>query len=55
MTNSAYSCAVFTTLLGAMSLNEWALIMGTVCTLRTFIVNWYYRRKEFHFKSRSQE
>ncbi|MBI0520957.1 hypothetical protein F6Q07_23215 [Pectobacterium parmentieri] len=34
-------------MLGALSLNDWALIVGIICTLGTFGVNWYYRRKEF--------
>ncbi|CAB3623641.1 phage holin family protein [Candidatus Hamiltonella defensa] len=54
-TSSAYSWAAFTTVLGALSLNEWALIVGIVYTLGTFIVNCYCRRKEFQLKSRSQE
>ncbi|GKX40445.1 hypothetical protein SOASR014_41840 [Pectobacterium carotovorum subsp. carotovorum] len=37
----------FTAMLGAMSLNDWALIVGIICTLGTFGVNWYYKRKEF--------
>ncbi|RXK33844.1 holin [Arsenophonus endosymbiont of Bemisia tabaci Asia II 3] len=54
-TSSAYSWAAFTAVLGALSLNEWALIVGIICTLGTFIVNWYYRRKEFQLKFRDQE
>lgn len=37
----------FTTMLGAMSLNDLALLVGIICTLGTFGVNWYYKRKEF--------
>lgn len=38
---------------GAMSLNEWALLIGIVCTIGTFGVNWYYKRKEFQLRERA--
>lgn len=44
---SAYLLSILTTFFGVFSLNEWALITGIFCTLSTFLVNWYYRRKEF--------
>lgn len=44
---TAIGLGSFTAMLGAMSLNDWALIVGIICTLGTFGVNWYYRRKEF--------
>lgn len=49
-TGSAYGWGAFTTMLGALSLNDWALVIGIVCTLSTFGVNWYYKRKEFQMK-----
>lgn len=39
-----------TVLVGAISLNEWAIIVGIICTVGTFAVNWYYKRKEFILK-----
>lgn len=36
-----------TALFGAMSLNDWAIIIGIICTIGTFGLNWYYKRKEF--------
>ncbi|CAK8739288.1 hypothetical protein SODG_002894 [Sodalis praecaptivus] len=53
-TGSAYSWGLFTCLLGALSLSDWALIIGIICTLGTFGLNWYYRRKEYLFRTRSQ-
>ena len=35
-----------TTMCGVLSLNDWAIIIGIVCTIGTFGVNWYYKRKE---------
>lgn len=31
---------------GVLSLNDWAIIIGIACTIGTFGVNWYYKRKE---------
>ena len=31
---------------GVLSLNDWAVIIGITCTIGTFGVNWYYKRKE---------
>ncbi len=39
-----------TALVGAMSLNDWAIIVGIICTVGTFGLNWYYKRKEFILK-----
>lgn len=38
---------------GALTLNDIAMIVGIVTGLGTFVVNWYYKRKEF--KLREQE
>ncbi|NDO80402.1 hypothetical protein CJP72_06305 [Citrobacter sp. NCU1] len=35
-----------TTMGGVLSLNDWAIIIGIVCTVGTFGINWYYKRKE---------
>ena len=35
-----------TTMGGVLSLNDWAIIIGIACTIGTFVVNWYYKRKE---------
>ncbi|MFP5942470.1 HP1 family phage holin [Salmonella sp. 741265062_PST] len=31
---------------GILSLNDWAVIVGILCTVGTFGINWYYKRKE---------
>lgn len=36
-----------TALFGAMSLNDLAIVIGIACTIGTFVINWYYKRKEF--------
>ena len=36
-----------TAMFGALSINDWAIIIGIVCTVGTFALNWYYKRKEF--------
>lgn len=43
----SYVVSWLTTAVGALSLNEWALITGIICTIGTFIINWYYKEKEY--------
>lgn len=50
---SSYWFGGITTMLGALSLNEWALVIGIACTVGTFGVNWYYKRKEYQLRERS--
>lgn len=47
---TAYGWGTFTAMLGAMSLDEWAVIVGIACTLGTFAINWYYKRKDFELR-----
>ena len=28
-------------------LNDWAIIIGIICTVGTFTVNWHYKRKSY--------
>ncbi len=44
-----------TTTIGALSLNDLAMITGIVCTLGTFGVNWHYKRKEFQLREKANE
>ncbi|WP_086114015.1 HP1 family phage holin [Xenorhabdus beddingii] len=30
-------------MLGALSLNDWAIAIGILSTIGTFAVNWYYK------------
>lgn len=46
----AYAWGVFTATMGAMSLDQWAVFIGILCTVGTFGVNFYYKRKEFNLK-----
>ncbi|HHL2582438.1 TPA: phage holin family protein [Yersinia enterocolitica] len=50
---SSYWFGGITTMLGALSLNELALVIGIACTVGTFGVNWYYKRKEYQLRERS--
>ncbi|KGM29101.1 holin [Photorhabdus luminescens] len=51
---SAYCWGMLTAMLGALSLNDWALIIGIICTVGTFSINWHYKRKEFQLKRESR-
>ncbi|WP_456319161.1 HP1 family phage holin [Klebsiella grimontii] len=42
----SYWVGGLTTMGSVLSLNDWAIIIGIVCTIGTFGVNWYYKRKE---------
>ena len=44
-----------TALVGAISLNDSAIIVGIICTIGTFALNWYYRRKEFNLKLQAND
>lgn len=36
-----------TAAMAAMSLNEWAVVIGIFCTVITCLVNWYYEHKKY--------
>ena len=46
----SYALGVITTTAGALSLDQWAVLIGIICTVATFLVNWYYKRKEFKLR-----
>ncbi|MCA6222405.1 phage holin family protein [Photorhabdus antumapuensis] len=50
----AYTWGAFTVMLGALSLNDWAIIIGIICTVGTFGVNWYYKHREFSRNDKDQ-
>lgn len=52
---SSYWFGGITTMLGALSLNEWAVLIGIICTVGTFGVNWHYKRKEFQLREKANE
>lgn len=54
-TACAYSSSLSTAVFGAITLNDWALIFGIVFSIATFGLNWYYRHKEYRFRTRAQQ
>ena len=34
-------------MVGGLSLSDWAIVIGIACTVGTFVINWYYKRKEY--------
>lgn len=42
-----YRIGIITAALAMLSLNEWAVIIGILCTVITCLVNWYYERKKY--------
>ncbi|WP_181995195.1 phage holin family protein [Arsenophonus endosymbiont of Bemisia tabaci] len=49
-TGTAYGTSATTLLCGALSLSEWALVTGIICSVLTVGLNWYYRHKEYRLK-----
>lgn len=43
---AAYIASVLTTIFGSLSLNDLAVIVGIFCTVGTFAINAYYKRKD---------
>ncbi|EGY1539111.1 hypothetical protein JHR70_002367 [Salmonella enterica] len=42
----SYSFGGLTAMGGILSLNDLAVIIGILCAVGTFGINWYYKRKE---------
>jgi len=42
---ASYIGSAIATLVGALSLQEWAALVGILIAVATFVVNWYYKRK----------
>ena len=42
---ASYVGSGIATLIGAMTVQEWAAVTGIVLAIGTFVVNWHYRRK----------
>ncbi|OTQ71034.1 HP1 family phage holin [Gilliamella sp. N-G2] len=43
------------TILGALSLNDIAIIIGIILSIATFIINWIYKRRDFYHKKNLRE
>ncbi|MFS1562658.1 MAG: phage holin family protein [Candidatus Arsenophonus phytopathogenicus] len=46
----AYLWSILITILSFFTLEQWVAIVGIVCTIDTFLVNWYYKHKEYKLK-----
>ena len=44
---AAYGTGTGMILIGGLSLSDLAIVIGIACTVGTFAINWYYKRKEF--------
>ena len=44
---AAYGTGTGIIVVGGLSLSDWAIVVGIVCTVGTFVINWYYKRKEY--------
>ena len=44
---AAYGTGTGMILIGGLSLSDLAIVIGIACTIGTFAVNWYYKRKSY--------
>ncbi|ACJ10173.1 hypothetical protein GWK90_09625 [Candidatus Hamiltonella defensa] len=51
-TPTAYLSSLMATVLGFFTLEQWVAVTGIVCTIGTFLINVYYRKKEYKLKAR---
>ncbi|WP_081295691.1 phage holin family protein [Gilliamella sp. Fer4-1] len=51
----SYFWGALCTLLGALSLNDIAIIVGIILSIATFIINWLYKRRDFYHKKKLRE
>nr|WP_180558386.1 phage holin family protein [Arsenophonus endosymbiont of Apis mellifera] len=51
----SYLWAGATTAIGILTLEQWVAVVGIVCTIGTFLINVYYRKKEYKLKEHHYE
>lgn len=51
----SYFWGVICTLIGALSLNDIAIIVGIILSIATFCINWVYKRRDFQHKKKLRE
>ncbi|WP_091346977.1 phage holin family protein [Gilliamella bombicola] len=51
----SYFWGAICTLFGALSLNDIAIVVGIILSIATFIINWVYKRRDFHHKKNLRE
>jgi len=44
-TKTSYITSGLLAVFGALSVTQWATVIGTLIALATFFINWYYRNK----------
>lgn len=51
----SYFWGAICTLFGALSLNDIAVIVGIILSIATFLVNWWYKRRDANHKERLRQ
>ncbi|MGX5913938.1 HP1 family phage holin [Aliidiomarina sp. Khilg15.8] len=54
-TNTAYTVGAVTAGAGALTLSDWALIVGIFGTLATLVMNYYYQRRRLRIEAEHKE
>ena len=52
VTQASYTTSGGATVIGVLTVNEWAAICGVILATATFAVNWYYKRKHYQLAKR---
>lgn len=42
----SYATSGASVLTGALTMNQWCMLIGTLCAVGTFLVNWWYKHQE---------
>lgn len=53
-TAAAYAASGLNMFFG-LTVNEWCMVIGAICALGTFAINWWYRHKENARAERMQQ
>ena len=45
-TTAAYVASGTSMIIAGLTLQDWAFVVGIICTVTTCLVNWYFKRKK---------
>ena len=51
----SYVTSATMTVLGGLTINEWMAVIGIILGIATFVVNWFYKHKQFKQAQKSRE
>jgi len=54
-TPAAYTISTGTATAGMLGIGDWAMIIGILATLATFVMNWYFNRRRTLMEERDKQ